>query len=73
MMCSIHIDESTIHMLKIARPSCLCVPVSEKLDSLLNYLDNRRMMHGSQNDALEWVHRNQNDTYYYSDATLPKL
>jgi hypothetical protein len=37
-----------------AQPSRLCVPFSEKLDSLLTRLDNRRKMHGSQKDALEW-------------------
>jgi hypothetical protein len=45
MMCLIHINESAIHVLIIARPSHLCVPFSEKLDSLLDRLDNRGMMH----------------------------
>jgi hypothetical protein len=29
------------------------VPFSEKLDSLLDRLDNQRMMHGSQNSVLK--------------------
>jgi hypothetical protein len=60
MMCSIHIDESIIYMSLAARPSCLCVPFSEKLDSLLDRLDNQRTMHDSQNGALKWS-GNQND------------
>jgi hypothetical protein len=46
------------------------IPFSKKLNSLLARLDNQRTMHGSQNDVLEWVHLNQNDTHYYSGATL---
>jgi hypothetical protein len=38
-----------------ACPSRLSVPFSEKFNSLLGRLDNRRTMHGSQNDALEWA------------------
>jgi hypothetical protein len=38
---------------KAARPSRLCVPFSEILDNLLDRLDKRDTMHGSQNDALE--------------------
>jgi hypothetical protein len=38
----------------VARPSHLYVPFSEKLDSLLDHLDNWCTMYGSQNDALEW-------------------
>jgi hypothetical protein len=40
-------------MLIVAQPSGLCVPFSEKLDSLLDRLNNRRMIHGSRNGALE--------------------
>jgi hypothetical protein len=54
IMCSIHIDKSAIHVSIAARQSRLCVYFSKKLDSLLDRLDNRRMMHDSQNDALEW-------------------
>jgi hypothetical protein len=36
-----------------AYPWCLCVPFSEKLDSLLDRLKNRCTMHGSRNGALE--------------------
>jgi hypothetical protein len=53
MMCSIHIDESATHVSIAARLSRLCVPFFEKLDNLLDHLENRCMMHGSQNDALE--------------------
>jgi hypothetical protein len=56
-----------------AQLSCLCVPFFEKLDSLLDHLDNRRMTHGSQKDALKWVHGNQNDACYYSSTTTPRL
>jgi hypothetical protein len=73
MMCLIHVDESTIHVSIDARPSRLCVPFPEKLDSLLDHLDNRRTTCGSQNDTLEWVHGDQNDARYYSDTTLPML
>jgi hypothetical protein len=72
-MCSIHIDESVIRVSIVTRLLRLCIPFSEKLDSLLDHLDNRRMMHGSQNDALEWAHGNQNDAHYYSRATLHML
>jgi hypothetical protein len=72
-MCLIHIDESTIHVSIAARPSRLGVPFSKKLDSLIDRLDNRRMIHGSQNDALEWPRGNQNDTYYCSCVTLHGL
>jgi hypothetical protein len=47
MMCSIHIDESAIHMSIVARLSRLYVSFFEKLDSLLDCMDNRRMMHNS--------------------------
>jgi hypothetical protein len=55
-MRSIHIDESAIHVSAAAWPSRLCVPFSEKLDSLLVCLDNRSTMHGFQCDACEWAH-----------------
>jgi hypothetical protein len=45
-----------------ARLSRLCVPFSEKLDSLLDRLGNRRTMSDSRNDALKWALRNQNNT-----------
>jgi hypothetical protein len=51
-------------MLIAARLSRLYVPFSKKLDSLLDRLDNRLMMHDSPNDALEWARGNQNDAYY---------
>jgi hypothetical protein len=36
-----------------------CVPFTEKLDHLLDRLDNRRMMHDSRSDALKWVRMDQ--------------
>jgi hypothetical protein len=54
-MCSIHIDESAIHVSIAARLSRLYIPFSKKLDILLDRLDNRRMTRGSQSDTLEWV------------------
>jgi hypothetical protein len=53
-----------------AQPSRLWVPFSEKFDSLLDRLDNQRMMHGSRNDALEWAHGIQNDAHYCSCMML---
>jgi hypothetical protein len=44
-MCSIQIDEPTIHVSITTWPSHLCVRFSKKLDSLFDRLDNRRMMH----------------------------
>jgi hypothetical protein len=44
-MCSIYIDESTIHMSTATRPSRLYVLFSEMLGSLLDRLDNQRTMH----------------------------
>jgi hypothetical protein len=54
-MCSIHIDESVIYVSTAARPSSFCVPFSEKLDSLLGRLDNRRTMHNFHYDTREWA------------------
>jgi hypothetical protein len=45
MMCLIHIDEFIIHVSIAAQLSCLCLPFSEILNSLLDRLNNRRMMH----------------------------
>jgi hypothetical protein len=70
MICSIHIDESTIHVSMAAQPSRLWVSFSKKLNSLLDRLNKRCMMHGSQNDTLKWTRGNQNDAYYCSRATL---
>jgi hypothetical protein len=50
MMCSIHIDESIIHVSTIAQPS-LYTFLSEKLNILLICLDNRCTMHDFQCDA----------------------
>jgi hypothetical protein len=73
MMCSIHIDEYAIDVSITARSSRLCVPFSEKLDSLLDRLDNWRTMHGYRYNALEWARENQNEAQYYSVATLHML
>jgi hypothetical protein len=51
----------------------MTIPFSEKLDNLLDHLDNRRMMHSSQNDALEWACRNQKDAHYCGYVTLHGL
>jgi hypothetical protein len=69
-MCSIHIDESVIHVSIVAWPSRLCVLFSEKLNSLLDRLDNLRMMHGFQCDMHEGVHGDRNDTHYSSIVML---
>jgi hypothetical protein len=73
MMCSIHIDESAIHVLAAARLSHLCVPFFEKLDNLLAHLDNWHMMHGSRNNALEWVRMDRKNAHYYGAAMLHRL
>jgi hypothetical protein len=52
MMCSINIDESTIHVSVAAWLSRLYVLLSEKLERLLDRLDNWRMMHDFKYDAL---------------------
>jgi hypothetical protein len=48
MMCSIHLDEFATHVSKVAWLSHLYVLFAEKLDSLLDRLDNRRMKHSPQ-------------------------
>jgi hypothetical protein len=68
-MCSIHLDESTTHLSKVARPSWLCILFIEKLHNLLDHLDNRRMMHGSRNIAIDCWCGNRNGTRYYSHPT----
>jgi hypothetical protein len=40
MMCSTNFDESAMHVSKAAQPSHLCALFTEKLDSLLDRLDN---------------------------------
>jgi hypothetical protein len=65
-MCSMHNDESAIHVFIVARPSRLCVPFSKKLDNLIDCLDNRHTMYGFQCSALECVCGNRNDAYYCS-------
>jgi hypothetical protein len=47
-----------------------CVSFSEKLNHLLDRLDNWHMMHGSQSDGLKWVHGSQKYAHYYSGVTL---
>jgi hypothetical protein len=44
----------------------LCVPFTEKLDRLLDRLDNRCTMHGSRSDTLELVRMDQKYTRYCS-------
>jgi hypothetical protein len=55
------------------RPSHLCVHSFEKLDSLLDRLDNWRTMHGSRNGALEWARGSQKDAHYCNHVTLHGL
>jgi hypothetical protein len=50
MTCSIHVDESAIHVSIIARLSHLWVPFFEKLDNLFDRLDNQHTMHHFQCD-----------------------
>jgi hypothetical protein len=72
-MCSIHIDESVIHVSITARSSRLYIPFFKKLDSLLDHLDNQRTIHDSRNDTLEWARENQNNIHYCSRVTLHEL
>jgi hypothetical protein len=48
MMYLIHVDESAIQVLITARLSHLFVPFLEKLDNLLDRLNNRRAMYDFQ-------------------------
>jgi hypothetical protein len=66
-MCSIHIDESIIHMTTVVWSLGLCVPFSKKLDILLACLDNRCMIHGFQCDVRE----DRNDVRYCNVMALP--
>jgi hypothetical protein len=68
-----NLDESATHMPKVARPSHLCVVFAKKLDSLLDRLDNQRMMHDSRNVAIDCWCGNRNDTHYCSSVTLFQL
>jgi hypothetical protein len=52
-MCSIRLDESAMHVSKVARSSHLYELFVEKLDSLLDRLDNRRTMHDSPSIAID--------------------
>jgi hypothetical protein len=45
----------------VVRPSCLCVPFSEKLDNLLDCLINRCMI--LKMTHYEWARGNQNDVH----------
>jgi hypothetical protein len=73
MMCSIHIDESLIHMSIVVRLSRLCIPFSKKFDNLLDHLDNWHMIHDFQCDACEWACGDRNDTHYCSIMTPHRL
>jgi hypothetical protein len=50
MICSIHLDESATRVESYTAITSLCT-IFEQLDSLLDRLDNWRMMHGSQSAA----------------------
>jgi hypothetical protein len=53
MMGSINLDKSATHVFKVARPTHLHALFVEKIDSLLDRLDNRCTMHGSQSIAID--------------------
>jgi hypothetical protein len=72
-MGSINLDKSATHVFKVARPSHLHALFVEKIDSLLDRLDNRCTMHGSQSIAIDYWCRNQNDIHYCSGMTPPRL
>jgi hypothetical protein len=52
MICAIHLDESITCVENYMTVTSLCT-FSGQLDSLLDRLDNRRMMHGFQNVAID--------------------
>jgi hypothetical protein len=72
MMCSIHNDES-VTCVKSCTATRLCVPFSEQLDSLLDCLDNQRMMHNFQSITIDYGCGKQNGTRYCSGVTPPRL
>jgi hypothetical protein len=55
---------------KATQLSCLCVPFTEQLDSLLDRLDNWRTMHSSRNEALDCCCGNRSSAHYYIHVTL---
>jgi hypothetical protein len=50
-MCSIHIDESVTHVDCCTAVMSSMYLFSKKLNSLFDCLDNRHMIHDSQNDT----------------------
>jgi hypothetical protein len=72
-MCSTYIDESAIHVSITSQLSHLYVPFFEKSGSLLDRLDNQRMMHNFQCGVFEWVHENRNDAHYCGTVMLHGL
>jgi hypothetical protein len=73
MMCSIHIDESTTRVECCKAVTSSVYLFSEKLNSLLDRLNNRHMMDGSRSDALKWVQGSQKHAHYCSGAMLHEL
>jgi hypothetical protein len=73
MMCSKTLTTPEYTCLVIARLSHLITLSSWKLKQLLDHVDNRHTMHGSQNDALKWVRGNRIDSHYGSVTTLHEL
>jgi hypothetical protein len=72
-MCSIHIDESVTRV-----DYCMVVTSSvyiffEKLNSLLDRLDNRCMIHDSRSDTFKWVCRSRKYVHCCSGVTLHGL
>jgi ribosome assembly protein YihI (activator of Der GTPase) len=62
MMCYVNHDESATHVSKVARMSRLRVLFVEKLDILLDRLDNQRTMHISRSVAIDYWCGNRNGT-----------
>jgi hypothetical protein len=52
MICFTHVDKSAARVKSCAAATTLCT-FSGQLDSLLDRLDNRRMMHGPQSVAID--------------------
>jgi hypothetical protein len=52
MICSTHLDESATRVKSCAAVASLCT-FSRQLDNLLDHVDNRFMMHGSQSIAID--------------------
>jgi hypothetical protein len=72
MTCSIQHDEFATCVESCTAVTSLCT-FSKQLDSLLNRLDNRCTMHGSQSEAIKCWCGNRSCTRYSSGAMPPRL